>query len=401
MSRQVFAHYMVGLTDAQSPEQWAKDVNDAKAVGIDGFALNIGPHDAWTFDQVHLAYAAAETAGFQMFLSFDMAVGEWAPQTVIDLVNTYKDSPAQTRVEGRPMVSTFEGPAWSGNWAAVREAVGGIHLVPDWSSLGPMGVAEKLDVIDGAFAWQAWPYAGQLTKDNSEDVLYMNVLGDKSYMMGVSPWFYTNLPQYNKNWFFSGDSLWFDRWQQAIDLLPDFIEIITWNDFGESSYISDLAPQQVVAGAEKYVDGLDHAAFRAVLPYFIQAYKEGSRTLAQPPVDTAMAWYRPTPARAGPNGGTIWGQSGGLDAADATADAVNVVTVTVDETELVVSIGGNNQTFRTGGGDSPASYFQVPLDGRLGDVTLYMNGREVTGPPITNVLPATGYVNFNALAISL
>jgi hypothetical protein len=45
-------------------------------------------------------------------------------------------------------------------------------------------------------AWQAWPTAGQLTKDTSEDIMYMNVLGDKSYMMGVSPWFYTSMFQF-------------------------------------------------------------------------------------------------------------------------------------------------------------------------------------------------------------
>jgi glucan endo-1,3-alpha-glucosidase len=150
---------MLGLTNGQTPEHWAKEINDAKAVGIDGFALNIGPSDGWTNEQLHLAYAAAEAAGFQMFISFDMAVGEWSPQVVIDLINTFKASPAQTLVNGLPMVSTFEGPAWSGNWQGVRDAVGGIHLVPDWSSLGPLGLAEKLSTIDGACKLNRWSFA--------------------------------------------------------------------------------------------------------------------------------------------------------------------------------------------------------------------------------------------------
>lgn len=63
--------------------------------------------------------------------------------------------------------------------------------------------------------------------------------------MGVSPYFYTgmryanpsygepttnrdtDLPQYNKNWYSSSDSLWYDRWKQALDILPEYIEIIT------------------------------------------------------------------------------------------------------------------------------------------------------------------------------
>lgn len=234
----------------------------------------------------------------------------------------------------------------------------------------------------------------------AEDIRYQEVLGGKSYMMGISPWFYTNLPQWSKNWYFASDSLWFDRWQQAIDdVLPDFIQIITWNDFGESSYISDHGSGQVVSGAEKYVDGFDHSALRAVLPYFIAAYKAGTSAIP-PPSDEAIAWYRTTPAKAGSDGGTIWGQSGSLSASDATEDVVNILTITVDETDIEVIIGGESQTFRTGGGGSPASFFQVPYGG-LGEVTLNMNGRSVVGPAITAGVPATGYVNFNALAIAL
>jgi hypothetical protein len=54
-------------------------------------------------------------------------------------------------------------------------------------------------------------------------------------MMPVSPWFYTNLVGYDKNWAWNGDDLWYHRWQQAWYLEPEFIEIITWNDYGEAS----------------------------------------------------------------------------------------------------------------------------------------------------------------------
>ena len=68
------------------------------------------------------------------------------------------------------------------------------------------------------------------------------------YMMGVSPYFYTSqclnlsasaggvsvvltlrtdLPQWNKNWYCSSESLWYDRWQQILEVQPDFVEIIT------------------------------------------------------------------------------------------------------------------------------------------------------------------------------
>lgn len=44
-------------------------------------------------------------------------------------------------------------------------------------------------------------------------------------MMPVSPWFYTNLPQFGKNWNWDGDSLWFDRWEEVLDILPQYVEV--------------------------------------------------------------------------------------------------------------------------------------------------------------------------------
>lgn len=81
----------------------------------------------------------------------------------------------------------------------------------------------------------------------------------------------------------------------------------TGNDYGESSYICDpRRPSQVVPGAELYVDGHSHSAFRAVLPYFIKAYKAGASMENYPPEqDRVIAWYRTTPAQCGSHGGEM------------------------------------------------------------------------------------------------
>ena len=44
-------------------------------------------------------------------------------------------------------------------------------------------------------------------------------------MMPVSPWFYTNLPQYKKNWVWRGDDMWHNRWQQVLKVQPQFVEV--------------------------------------------------------------------------------------------------------------------------------------------------------------------------------
>ncbi|KAI1802096.1 glycoside hydrolase family 71 protein [Daldinia bambusicola] len=398
--RQVFAHYMVGLTNQQSRDQWQKDITEAKSAGIDGFALNIGSQDAWNADQLQLAYDTAAANGFSMFLSFDMAASSWSPDQVIGLVNQYKDAGSQLKVNGKPFVSTFEGPDWADNWASVRSATGDIFLVPDWSSLGAQGVGSKLGQIDGAFNWGAWPNPNEKSMNTGNDQAYKSSLQGKAYMMGVSPYFYTDLPQYNKNWYSSSDSLWYDRWAQALEIQPEYIEIITWNDYGESSYINAPVPAQIVSGAESYINGFDHSAFRFVLPYFISAYKAGNPDVAVP-TEGAVAWYRTTPATVCADGGTVWGQGGSASAASGTEDVISVIALSNSPKDITVSIGGASQTVSPSRSVGKAYFYQVPFDGKTGAVSVTVDGKSTTGPEITNNCPATGHVNFNSVAIQV
>ncbi len=55
------------------------------------------------------------------------------------------------------------------------------------------------------------------------------------------------MPGYRKNWLWRSDSLWFDRWVHVMYLQPEYVEIITWNDFGESHHIGPLRANAYVA----------------------------------------------------------------------------------------------------------------------------------------------------------
>ena len=80
--------------------------------------------------------------------------------------------------------------------------------------------------------WDAWSVTTQ-QKTTDADQAWLDVLGDKAYMMAVSPWFYTSLTQFNKNWLWKGDSLWYTRWEQVLDVLPDFVEVRNSSFFSE------------------------------------------------------------------------------------------------------------------------------------------------------------------------
>jgi Glycosyl hydrolase family 71. len=95
--------------------------------------------------------------------------------------------------------------------------------VPDWSSLRAKDALALADgVADGLFSWAAWPY-GPNDMDTYVDASYIQYLDGKPYMMPISPWLFTNMPGYDKNWLWRGDDFWYDRWQQAMFLAPEFI----------------------------------------------------------------------------------------------------------------------------------------------------------------------------------
>ncbi|KAF7914304.1 uncharacterized protein EAF01_000710 [Botrytis porri] len=127
--------------------------------------------------------------------------------------NQYIGNDAYYIYKGKPLVSTFEG---AGDADARRQikAQTGIVFILDWSSLGAQA-ALKLDVADGLFSWAAWPW-GNTDMNTYVDASYNRFLDAKPYMMPVSPWFYTNLPQFHKNWLWRGDDLWYDRWEEVI-----------------------------------------------------------------------------------------------------------------------------------------------------------------------------------------
>jgi aminopeptidase I len=214
----------VGNAQNYQASDWLNDITLAKAAHLDGFALNIASQDGNTQTLLQAAYdAAASAGGFSMFISFDyLSEGPWSAGEVTNLINQFKTSPAQFTYNGAPLVSTFEGVDNAGDWPGIKASTG-CYFVPSWTSMGP-SFASHLNEVDGFFSWDMWP-EGATDKDSSSDLMWINMLQGKTYMMGISPWFYTNLPQWNKNWLWRGDDLWFLRWQQAIALQPALVEV--------------------------------------------------------------------------------------------------------------------------------------------------------------------------------
>jgi hypothetical protein len=97
--------------------------------------------------------------------------------------------------------------------------------VPDWTSLGPSGIGASLDNIEGFFSWDMWPN-GATNETDAADLAWQAAIGSsKSYMMGVSPWFFHSASG-GKDWVWRGDDLWANRWAEAETLKPQFVEYV-------------------------------------------------------------------------------------------------------------------------------------------------------------------------------
>ncbi|KAK4106016.1 carbohydrate-binding module family 24 protein [Parathielavia hyrcaniae] len=306
-AKAVFAHFMVGNTKDYSEADWQNDMRLAQEAHIDGFALNIANEAGVVRPLLDKAFWVANNLGFKLIFSYDYAgLGPFEKQTVIDLCNDYCNNGAYYRTGGKPLLTTFEGPERADDWHDIKAATGGLFL-PDWSSKGAKAALELSNgVADGLFSWAAWPWGDQ-DMNTYVDASYKLFLNGKPYMMPASPWFYTNLPGYGKNWLWRGDDMWFDRWNQIIFNQPEFVQLISWNDYGESHYIGPLMPGKAMEAFTigrapfNYVEGYPHDGWRAFLPYVIDLYKNGQATITK---EGVVGWWRRSAANACEDGRT-------------------------------------------------------------------------------------------------
>ncbi|KAM3086751.1 hypothetical protein ACMFMF_000691 [Clarireedia jacksonii] len=410
----VFAHVVVGNTAAHTVENWKTDIKTAQTAGIDAFALNIAVGDSNIPKQVDNAFQAATALGssFKLFFSFDYlgGSGPWpatGQPSVASYLKQYGVSPAYFKYNGEIFASTFEGVLNALDWApggpirsAVQSTAGSIYFVPDYESLGPLGFATQLNNVQGAFSWNMWP-AGPNNMTTTEDIAWQKVLGNKSYMMGVSPWFFHS----DANpiaWMWRGDDLWANRWQQVLQVQPQFVQIVTWNDWGESSYIGPLvSTEEVPAASLKYVQDMPHESLLNFLPYYISQYKGQKTNLT---TDSMQYWYRTSHAANGATGGVLGNNPNQGQAKYSPnvicQDKVFFSALLTSPANITVQIG--NGAVNSFAGTAGLNHFSQSFGGQTGNVTfsIVRNGQTVKSESGTEITPSSllegGVTNYNA-----
>ncbi|KAJ7177411.1 glycoside hydrolase [Mycena crocata] len=273
----------VGIVENYTVDDWKADMSDAKSIGIDGFALNCAPErvDSYTPKQLANAYQAAGEVGFKVFISFDFAYWRNDDTALItQALRSYSSLPGQAMYAGGAIASTFVGEFFD---RAPAKAALSITALPNFED--PIQATTLHTNFDGAFSWLPWPTDGGNSiipgpMTTVWDDRFFQFLAGKPYMMPVSPWLSTHFN--SKNWVFICEQLITDRWKQVLALKPALVEIISWNDFGESHYISGSQPHHTDDGSSQWAAGFPHDAWRRIMKPYITAYKAGA---SQPTVD--------------------------------------------------------------------------------------------------------------------
>lgn len=415
----VFAHYMVCFAAyGESVEDYKREIRQAQVAGIDGFALNCG---AWHNEphyprRTKAIYEAARQlgTGFKLFFSVDFAglkshpAGEFESY-VLDMVKTYGHHPNQLMHGGRTVVSTFageQGIAWQKDILAPLKAVGyDVFLVPFFyprprvTELPDEPTVREhyrkwADVVDGMFYFGAAGTADQLAASNAAYARVLREAGKVS-MCSFTP-MYWGFSQPDRRYYETcggeGTEL---QWKSIIRQQPDWVEIVTWNDFNESYICPVDASLASDNGRSRkplppYLKGRSsHAGYLELSRYYIEWYKTGK----QPPLkDSLFYFYRLHPKDA------VAKEDRPVKAFHGdTQDVLYVTAMMTAPAELHVTSGGTKTVRLLKAG---IQHVRIPFACGSQHFTVYRDGKVIlskAGEPITDRIdrydffPASGF----------
>jgi glucan endo-1,3-alpha-glucosidase len=390
-AKRVFAHYMVawprggpnaGIND------YIAEFRDAQQRGIDGFALNCG---GWNRSEplyrtrVLTMYRAAEQFGngFRLFVSAD---GK-AQDELDDIVHTTAGLPAQLTVDGKPVVSSY---ALGGKDAARCEALIaqaeslGAYFVPHFvpsTGEAEIGVAVASEVANRCHAAQGYFYFGAAGAPDSlarsiEHLATALKPAGKLFMASVTPYYRglargTNYRAFETNGF-SGMAT---EWLAAIQSNVDWVQIVTWNDWAESTYV---APIGINTRAQVYNprfgELLSHTAYLDASRYFIEWFKSGAAPAINQ--DRFYYFYRLHPVGVGAMAAIGASVGNAIAPRSSTLLTAQIhVTTFLTESAILTIVQGNARTTH----DLPAGVSEVAVPALPGTprLTLSRNGRTI------------------------
>lgn len=317
-TKKVFAHYMIlyygyqphPVTFEQRVAAYKKEIQDAQAIGIDGFVINVGKWDAfYQLCTAAMYQAAAEgSPAFTIFFSIDFNNGTPFDKggipvmdTIRQIIKQYYNHPNQFRYGGKPVVSTFFGSQKSSSFWQVEFlnplAAEGypVLFIPNFYRYNHVldlpaqlsyiqGIYDDYPFVDGLFYFGAAGIPPEIVVANRFHQT-VAVQKGKLYMATVSPTYSDTRTRHNNRIFnYRGGEGIHEIWQGILQDQPQWVQVVTWNDFVEQHYIGSSLSNIEDAG------NFPHVAYRELCRYYIQWYKTGSAPLIT--TDRVMLLYR-------------------------------------------------------------------------------------------------------------
>lgn len=367
--KKVFAHYMLGIGtyDHNSVDGFKKEVIEAMDDGIDGFAIDFGGWDArYEKNMTNLVQAIDEVdKDFFFFFSIDKSTA--MPDSItIDLVKKYYNNQKYFRYGGNFFLSAWGGRETAVEWKTnvlkpLRDMRYKIYFVPyffpsnwhetpSYSDLEDNLESQWKGNLNGYFYFGAaglpFTNAGDRSTINSgEAAAKVFHRAGLTFMASVTPLYYQTkhiraTPRYFD---YDGSEGLIAEWKSIIDVQkPEWVELVTWNDWDESTYFS---PMQNVPDYTQHVTHKEqnfyksHAGFAQLNKYFIKWYKGGT----QPPIkkDRLFFFYRTHPISASADDP----EGKNLNIMGDQLDDIYVTALLTQPAELVVKIGSKKQVY--------------------------------------------------------
>ncbi len=419
-TRKVFAHYMVCIPRAgggATVPDYLAEMREAQTRGIDGFALNCG---GWSLREPHykarttLIYEAAKQlgTGFQLMISADYASGLTLEETK-DMIVSFRDHPNQFKWDGKPVLSTFCGEGADNKHGQeiidmldreFPDGRGGRTVVyvpyyyprPNITEIPqPAHVDQVFSTfpgLDGFFYFGAAGYGPELAKANA--LLADKWVGaGKIFMASVTP-FYRGFGGNYRVYETRGFEAMAQEWLAAIEHHATWVEIVTWNDWGEASYLCPFGkPADTEHWGGHWGKMVSHEGFLDAMRYYIDWYHRGS----PPPIERDQIFYayrlhpKAAQGRIKPGEETL----GRPSRADALEDSVFLMCLLTAPAQLRVHSGDTSQTFDVAAG---AYYLAMPFALGKQRFVLARDGRTVLDKTGEHEITADAWSNFNVFA---
>lgn len=396
-------------------------------MGIAAFALNIGqPSAGWATDAINQLFTAAKANNFKLFFSLDLAQNKDA-YAYSGLLKQYAGNDAYYKAGPNklPFLSTFSAQGTDANyWTSFLGSFGQtkFYFVPNFDDTpnyfdNPGNwMNDWAKAVDGVFSWEtAWPRNSDTPSNVSsvqdEKVLKAAHAKQKAYMMPLSTLQYKHWD--SSHWYRPGEVNMPQRMTEILDMgdRADYVEIITWNDGGESHYIGTLRMEGIDKSMVEYAnnDDYNHVAWQSVFTSFIYAFKNNLKASGmRPPIDKQLVgsmWYRAIKKDASCRSDAQGRPAG----AGAAKDAVNWSIVAADYglENLLLQIWSGGSLIRKVAlqpglnyGSEPGlatgpQYFEVVDTANNNKIVMKGQGR------VDVKAQSTGYCNFNYVVAGL